>query len=50
MNEKVGIWEAVMAYFKILSEEMENLGRFCKDSQCSSWFDTVPSILEHYHK
>jgi len=26
MNEKVRIWEAVMAYFKILSEELENLG------------------------
>jgi hypothetical protein len=26
MNEKVRIWEAVMAYFKILSEDMENLG------------------------
>jgi len=26
MNEKVRIWEAVMAYFKIFSEDMENLG------------------------
>jgi hypothetical protein len=31
VNEKVRIWEAVIAYFK-LPEGMEILGHFCEDS------------------